>query len=62
MTEEKMIDEAQAVISNWTDSLLWYMQEYRDFGYEKIADIFIVNFTLHARQMAKELTEADEEI
>jgi hypothetical protein len=62
MTEEKMIEESQRVISNWTDTLLWYMQEYRHLGYEKIANIFAINFTLHARELAKELTEADEEI
>lgn len=61
MTEEEMIRESEAVISNWTDSLLWYMQEYRDLGYEKIADIFAINFTLHAKQMARELRQADEE-
>ena len=60
MTEEEMIKESQAVISNWTDSLLWYMQEYRDLGYEKIADIFIKNFTLHAKQMAQELKQNEE--
>lgn len=61
MTEEEMIKESQNVISNWTDSLLWYMQEYRDLGYEKIANIFIKNFALHARQMAQELRKADME-
>lgn len=61
MTEKEMIRKSEAVISNWTDSLLWYMQEYRDLGYEKIADIFIINFALHARQMAQELKKTDEE-
>ena len=61
MTEEEMIRESKAVISNWTDSLLWYMQEYRYLGYEKIADIFTINFALHAKQIARELKEKDEE-
>lgn len=60
MTEEEMIEESQRVISNWTDTLLWYMQEYRHLGYEKIANIFAINFTLHARELAEELTEVDE--
>ena len=61
MTEEEMIRESQAVISNWTDTLLWYMQEYRYLGYEKIADIFAINFAIHVKQIAQELTEADRE-
>lgn len=55
-----MIKESQAVINNWTDSLLWCMQEYRDLGYEKIADIFIKNFTLHAKQIEQELKQNEE--
>ena len=51
----------RAVVDNWTNDLLWYMQEYRDLGYEKIANIFILNFALKARQMALELEQLDEE-
>ena len=61
MTEEKMIEESQAVVSNWTDDLFWYMQEYQDLGYEKIADIFIKTFTIQAKEIAQELRETDEE-
>jgi hypothetical protein len=60
MTEEKMIEESQAVVSNWTDDLLWYMQEYGNLGYEKIADIFIKSFTTQAKQIAQELREEEE--
>ena len=61
MTEEKMIEESQYVVSNWTDDLLWYMQEYKDLGYDKIADIFIKTFTIQAKEIAQELRETDEE-
>ena len=61
MTEEKMIEESQAVVSNWTDDLVWYMQEYRNLGYDKIADIFIKTFTIQAKEIAQELRETDEE-
>ena len=61
MTEEKMIEESQYVVSNWTDDLLWYMQEYKDLEYEKIADIFIKTFTIQAKEIAQELREEDEE-
>lgn len=61
MTEKEMIKESEAVISNWTDDLFWYMQEYQDLGYEKIADIFIKSFTTQAKQIAQELKEEEEE-
>lgn len=61
MTEEEMIRESKVVVYNdWEDTLLWYMQEYRELGYEKIADIFIKSFTLHAKQMARELRQEEE--
>ena len=62
MTEEEMIKEAEAVVENWTDTVLWYMQEYAaDLEYEKIADIFIKSFTIQAKEMVQELTKRYEE-
>ena len=61
MTEEEMIKIAEAVVDNWTDTLLWYMQEYRDLGYEKIADIFSKVFTISIKQIAQEFIEDYEE-
>lgn len=60
MTEEEMIKETEAVVDNWTDTVLWYMQEYADLGYEKIADIFIKSFTILAKEIAQELIEEEE--
>ena len=60
MTEEKMVEEAEAIVYNWTDTLFWYMQEYKDLGYEKIADIFIKSFTIQAKEMAQELIKEEE--
>ena len=57
-----MIKEAKAVVDIWTDdTVLWYMQEYRDLGYEKVADIFSKAFTISAKQMAQELIKNHEE-
>ena len=61
MTEREMINESYAIISNWMDDLSWYMEEYSHLGYEKIADIFIKNFTLVAKTLAKDLQEMNEE-
>lgn len=61
MTEEEMIEEAEATVGIWTDTLLWYMQEYTDLGYEKVADIFIKSFTIQAKEMAQELIKNHEE-
>lgn len=61
MTEEEMIEESKCVVENWTDTLLWYMQEYTDLGYEKVADIFIKSFTIQAKEMAQELIKNHEE-
>ncbi len=61
MTEEEMIKEAEAIVEIWTDTLLWYMQEYTDLGYEKVADIFIKSFTIQAKEMAQELIKNHEE-
>ena len=58
--EEKLVKECQCVASIWTDDLLWYMQEYRDLGYEKVADIFIESFIKEAKTTAKELAERKE--
>lgn len=61
MTEEEMIRESEVVVqSDWEDTLFWYMQEHRELGYEKIADIFIKSFMLHAEQMARELRQEEE--
>ena len=61
MTEEEMLTkECQCVVSIWTNDLLWYMQEYRNLGYEKVANAFIENFIREARTTAKELAEREE--
>ena len=52
-----MIEESEAVIDNWADTLSWYMTEYSHLGYEKIANIFIKSFTLIAKTLAKDLQE-----
>lgn len=61
MTEKEMIEESEAVIDGWADTLSWYMTEYSHLGYEKIADIFIKSFTLIVKTLAKDLQEMNEE-
>lgn len=61
MTYKEMFKEAEAVISNYTDDILFYMQEYKEMGYDEIADNFIMAYKIMVHQIAKELKEADEE-
>ena len=63
MKETKMRKEAYNVLrNNMTDSLIFYMQEYRnDLSYRKIAWIFIREFISLATKLAKTFEEDSEE-
>lgn len=65
MTELEMHKEAKSVIENSSlvDSLLFYLQEYRnDLTYEQIADAFTFEFMQIATRIAKEIKEEEEEV
>ena len=59
MTELEMHEEAKIVLeNNMLDSLLFYLQEYRnDLTYEQIADAFTFEFMQLATQVVKEIKE-----
>ena len=53
-----MQKEAVAVIDNYIDDLIFYITEYQEeLGHEKIAEIFSVEYSKVAKQVAKELKE-----
>jgi hypothetical protein len=59
----KLIREIENIVDNkLTDSILFYMTEYRDVAdYYFIADIFCHKCDYLATKIANELTEADRE-
>ena len=61
MTYKEIFKEAEAVVSNYTDDILFYMQEHKELGYDEIADNFIMAYKIMVHQIVRELTEADEE-
>lgn len=58
---EKLMKEASAVVDNYIDDLLFYMNEYRDdLSYDKIAGIFDTEYRIMAHKVAQEMKQADE--
>lgn len=54
--------EAEANAENSLETLMWYMQEYREhFSYSEVAEVFIKAYTKLARQVAREMEESDKE-
>ena len=62
-TKEWLKEQAEASVENdFLDTLLWYMQEYREyFSYSEVAKIFSETYTKLAEQVAKEMEEEEEE-
>ena len=58
-TKEWLKEQAEASAGNdFLDTLLWYMQEYRDyFSYAETAKIFSDAYVRLAEQVAKEMEE-----
>lgn len=61
-TREWLKEQAEANAENNLETLLWYMQEYKEyFSYSEVAKIFSNAYTKLAEQVAKEMEEEDEE-
>lgn len=62
-TKEWLKEQAEESVENdFLDTLLWYMQEYREyFSYSEVAKIFSETYTKLAEQVAKEMEEEEEE-
>ena len=62
LTKEWLMKEAEATINtSFIDSLLFYMQEYREyFSYLEIAEIFSQTVDKMAKKVAEEMQENDE--
>lgn len=63
-TREWLKEQAEASAENdFLDTLLWYMQEYREyFSYTETAKIFSDAYTKLAEKVAKKIEEEDEEL
>lgn len=61
-TKEWLKEQAEASAKNdFLDTLLWYMQEYREyFSYTETAKIFSDAYTKLAEKVAKEMEEDEE--
>ena len=58
----KLEKEAHAVISNYIDTMLFYLSEYRNqASYQDIANIFTQEYTKTFNQIVKEVQEDTEE-
>jgi hypothetical protein len=62
MTYLETFQEAQGVVSNYVDDMLFYLQEKsEEIGYDGVADAFISAYKIMVHQLVRELKEADEE-
>ena len=62
VTREWLEEEAEAVAENNLDTLLFYMQEFREyFSCSEVAKIFSDAYTKLAEKVAKEIEEEEEE-
>ena len=56
-----LIEEAKAVVDNYIDDLMFYMNEYRnDLSYDKIAGIFDTEYRIMVHQLAQEFKDEEE--
>jgi hypothetical protein len=61
-TKEWLKEQAEADAENNLDTLLWYMQEYREyFNYSEVAKIFSDAYTKLAEKVAREMEENEDE-
>ena len=61
MTYKEVFHEAEGVVSNYVDDMLFYLQERKEIGYDGVADAFIDAYKIMVHQLVRELKEADEE-